>query len=647
MTIKSQTLYDILSAQGPFAETISDYVPRQQQIDMAECVEQTLEQQQIAIIEAGTGTGKTFAYLIPAFLSDKKVIIATGTKNLQDQLFWRDLPLVQKTLGIAKKTALLKGRQNYICQYRLQYQSSEGLFEKKSTLNDIANIQSQLAQSKTGDIADFIQVSPDSDVWPLVTSTADNCLGQDCPFYDDCYLVKARRKAIDADILVINHHLFFADLKLKQEGFGEILPGAEAIIFDEAHQLPEVATHFFGEKISSRQIMELSNDISLECVQLANDMPELSQLLANLQFAVGEMRDALGEKLGRRPWYESRKLSGLDSIIDKVNDYLQQLCQYLDSVKIRSKGMEKCFDRAMLLEKSFSSLTRHDQSDCIHWWENFRKSFTIHATPMSVADEFSNYLAKQTRAWIFTSATLAVNQDFSHFQQEMGVNNATCLCLDSPFDYRQQAMLYLPRGMSDPQAMSYTTEVVEMSLPIIDHLQGKTLMLFTSFQALRQAAEMLKSATKIPILVQGQAPNQQLLSTFRDSERAVLLGTMSFWEGIDVKGDALSCVIIDKLPFASPGDPILSAKINLLKQQGDDPFYRLQLPKAVLTLKQGVGRLIRSSQDSGVLVICDPRLMARDYGVIFLKSLPPMQRSRCQQQVLQFLPELENIDHVL
>jgi ATP-dependent DNA helicase DinG len=627
---------ELLGADGPLARHLPGFAPRPQQQAMAGEVARALQQRRVLLVEAGTGTGKTCAYLVPALLSGKKVIISTGTRNLQDQLYQKDLPLVRQALGVKVKTALLKGRGNYLCLHRLALTEAGGRWPDRRQVAEFTRIRAWAGHTRQGDIAEVSEVPEDSPVWSQVTSTVDNCLGQDCPHLSACYLLKARRQAFEADVVVINHHLFFADLVIKEEGFGELLPGADAFIFDEAHQLPEVAGHFFGLSVSSRQFEELARDTLVEQRREARDFEALAERAEALAKAVAELRLALGIEPRRAAWQMVAALPALLTARQALQAALAELQQALQPAAVRGKGLENCWRRSVELAGRLEQLTLPAAEDAILWFETRSRSFTLNLTPLEVAPGFRGCLQKYPGTWIFTSATLAVGDSFAHFAARLGLNNPDTLQLDSPFDFRRHALLYHPLGLPEPASPRYTEALVEAVLPVLEASRARAFLLFTSFRALREAAVALEGCLDYPLLVQGSLPKQELLARFRALGNAVLLGTTSFWEGVDVRGNALSCVIIDKLPFASPGDPVLQGRIAALRRRGDDPFLNCQLPQAVIMLKQGAGRLIRDVHDRGVLVLCDPRLLSRTYGQVFLDSLPPMARTRRLEEVQRF-----------
>ncbi len=626
---------EILGRDGLLAKHVAGFAPRPEQQAMADAVAQTLDNNSILIAEAGTGTGKTFAYLVPALLSGQKVIISTGTKNLQDQLYHRDLPVVRKALEVPVSVALLKGRNNYLCLHRLDV-AEEGRYSSREMAKNLQMVRSWSLQTSSGDIAELSALSETDPIWPRVTSGSDNCLGSECGYYEKCYLMEARRQAQAADVVVVNHHLLLADMALREGGFGELLPAANAFIIDEAHQLPDVASGFFGMSMSSQQLMELARDAEAEYITDINEGRDFSTLTDALQTAVQDMRLAFELKSGRGVWRDEAANKELLSSIDKVKAALEKLQSTLKPLAERSKGLDNCLRRSSELEQAFKLLTGDSADDQIHWYEIHKRSFSIYLTPLSIADSFQARLAEINAAWIFTSATLAVGTHFDLFQQQLGLTEAETAQWDSPFDYYHQSLFYVPRDLPLPNDRDYTRAVIDCARPVIENCGGRTFLLFTSHRALREAAELLEDKIAFPLLVQGDEPRDILLEKFRKLGNAVLLGTSSFWEGVDVRGDALSCVIIDKLPFASPGDPVLQGRIEAMRKQGKNPFMDFQLPNAAIALKQGVGRLIRDVNDHGVLMICDPRLLDKPYGKVFLDSLPKMARSREPNDIARF-----------
>lgn len=630
---------EILGTDGLLSKAIPGFKARDAQLTMATTIDKALTVDAQLVIEAGTGTGKTFAYLIPIFISQKKAIISTGTKNLQDQLFYSDIPVIKNFFPNSRNIVLLKGRANYLCRLRLQNNIEDGRFASRQLVTQLHIINEWSVITQTGDISELNDIPEDSLIWSQVTSTPDNCLNQDCEFYNDCFVVKARQKAMAADIIVINHYLYFADIALQEEGFGELLPGAEIVVFDEAHLLPDIASQFFSTGLSGRQLIELARDSQSEASKDAKDMNAINDAAEDLQTAVHDLRTSFGNDTKRSPWPLSPS-DKLKNNIEWVKLKLQALECLLKEAAVRTKGLENCWRRSGELIDRFNLLTGDSPANTVHWYETFSQSFSIQQTPMIVAENFKLHIQKHKRSWIYTSATLTVNNSFQLFIETMGLSNALQLQLKSPFNYQEQSLLYVPRGIPDPNVPTYLESLINAIVPILKITQGKAFILFTSYKALDYAAQALSSRIEFPLLLQGSMPKRELVDQFKQLGNAVLLGTSSFWYGVDVRGDALSCVIIDKLPFAAPDDPILQARIQALKKQGVDPFVNYQLPQSVLTLKQGAGRLIRDVKDRGLLVICDPRIVGMRYGETFIRSLPDMPRTREISQVEHFF---ENI----
>ena len=629
----------IFASDGPLAKQIEGYVPRVGQTEMAEAVSDAIENHEHLIVEAGTGTGKTFAYLIPAILSGKTVIVSTGTKNLQDQLFHKDLPLIKQALMVPFRAELLKGRSNYLCLYRLNNAMNSDLGFQKREMAELIKINTWAGRTRSGDISQISGVSETSMIWSQVTTSADNCLGQDCPEYGDCFLVKARRKAQEAEVLVVNHHLLCAEWSLRGGGFGELLPNVDVIIVDEAHHMAETASQFLGMTLSARQMLDLAKDIEIEQVKDAPDMQNLKEAADELENKVKALRLAFGDTAKRGAWNELTAKPGMTKSLKELKQHLNMLNIHLKEAAKRGKGLESCWRRCGEIEDRLKSMLEETSEQWIKWFETYKRTFALNKTPMHVGDEFQQFLQKFGRTWIFTSATLAVSQQFDHFVTGLGLDGARTQSLESPFDYSTQALLYHPKNLPEPTSGNFIPSVVEASIPVINASQGRTFFLFTSHKALQQAATLLENRIDYPLLVQGQQSKSKLIEHYKTLGDAVLLGTSSFWEGVDVRGSALSCVIIDKFPFASPNDPVLKARLDSLRRQGHNPFASYQLPAAVIALKQGVGRLIRDSTDRGVVMLCDPRLLTRGYGRIFLDSLPNMKKTRSISVVQAFFSE--------
>ncbi|HEV8647040.1 MAG TPA: ATP-dependent DNA helicase [Burkholderiales bacterium] len=608
---------------------------------MAQAVEQAIEKRSVLIAEAGTGTGKTFAYLVPALAKGGKVIISTGTKTLQDQLFSRDIPMVRNALQASVTVALLKGRANYVCHYHLERAKNDGRFLDRDDVVYLARIESYARTSKTGDRSGLAEVPEDATVWPQVTSTRENCLGGDCPKYKQCFVMEARKQAMEADVVVVNHHLFFADVVLRDEGVAELLPACNTVIFDEAHQLPETASLFFGETVSTHQLIELGRDTRMEAAISAKDNPALPDAASQLEKAARDLRLQVRDEIGRQPYAQAAANSDFTEALNVAVTQLTELAGVLKSQADRSEGLHNCWMRGMEMLDRLGRWQEEEDRERVRWVEVFVHSVHLNATPLSIADIFHRQISGHPRAWIFTSATLSVGGDFSHYQREMGLDEAATAFWESPFDYQNQALLYVPEKLPEPNSEGYTRAVVDAALPVMEAAEGRTFFLFTSLKAMREARELMETGMKrmgmeYPLLMQGEGSRTELLERFRKLGNAVLLGSASFWEGVDVKGEALSLVIIDRLPFAPPDDPVLAARIEKMNSEGRNAFMEYQVPQAVITLKQGSGRLIRDENDRGVLMICDPRLISKHYGKRIWRSLPPMKRTRDLGEVRDF-----------
>ena len=630
-----------LAEGGVLAHNIPGFVARPAQQRLTEAIAQAFESRGELLAEAGTGTGKTFAYLVPALLSGMKTIISTGTKALQDQLYFRDLPKVRSVLGARLKTALLKGRANYLCLYRLDQTVREGATFERAQAAQLATIRAWSARTRRGDRMELAEVPEESPLWPRVTSTPENCLGVECPFFDDCHVVKARREALEADVVVVNHHLLFADLALKQEGFGEILPGAAAFILDEAHQIPELAGQFFSQSISARQLTELAQDALTECAGITGAIGLLLEPVEALQDALRKLRLALEPLPARGAFQLLEDRADVRTSLHDARELLATLAELLASQAERSRGFANLHERAELFTERLDRIVESHGDHDVRWYETFPRGFALYATPLDLAVPMRGLRERTQAAWIHTSATLSVAGNFDHFARQLGLDEPQTLSLESPFDYAHQGLCYLPSGLADPNARDYTEQVIETVLPVLHASNGRAFLLFTSHRALRRAAELLQDKVPWPLFVQGTAPRPRLLEEFRASGHGVLLGAASFWEGVDVVGEALSVVVIDKLPFAAPDDPVLMARLAALEQSGINPFMGWQVPSAVIALKQGAGRLIRDMHDRGVLVLCDPRLTSKGYGKLFLASLPPMPRTRELADVQAFFDTAE------
>ena len=634
-------LSDVFSAAGPLATGVPGYRLRPQQLELAERIATAMAGNQVLIAEAGTGTGKTYAYLVPALLSGGKVIVSTGTRNLQDQLFTRDIPTIRKALKSPVKVALLKGRANYLCHYHLELSLSDGRFLSRDDAAYVQRIARFARKTRSGDKAECAGVPENATVWAMVTSTRDNCLGQDCPKHKECFVLAARREALAADLVVVNHHLFFADVMLRDEGTAELLPACNAVIFDEAHQLPEVASLFFGDSISTAQILELTRDTQLEGLASARDCLDLPKCCALLEKAARDLRLALPVEPARYALQQLEARAGFADGLNGVLRELEVLAALLETQAQRAEGLESCWRRATNLLVRLQAWQSGANPDFVRWAETYSHSLQLNATPLVIAEIMQKQMSGHPRAWIFTSATLAVQDSFSHYCAEMGLGDAASARWESPFDYPRQALLYAPRNLPDPNRPEYAEAVVEAAFPVLQASAGRAFFLCTSLRAMRRTHELLsewlqRDGLDLPLLLQGERSKNELLERFRSLGNAILIGSQSFWEGVDVRGEALSLVVIDKLPFAPPDDPVLSARIEKLRNEGRNPFLEYQLPRAVINVKQGAGRLIRDETDRGVLMICDPRLLSKPYGKRVWRSLPPMKRTRELADALAF-----------
>jgi ATP-dependent DNA helicase DinG len=637
----------LFGAGGPLSPAVGGFRPRQAQTEMAKAIAQAIAQQETLIAEAGTGTGKTFAYLVPALLWGGKTIVSTGTKNLQDQLFLRDIPTVRKALQAPVSVALLKGRGNYLCHYHLERTLANGRMTSREDVGYLREISRFLKMTASGDKAELARVPENAPVWNLVTSTRENCVGQECQYYQDCFVMKARREAQQADVVVVNHHLFFADVALKDTGVAELLPSANTIIFDEAHQLPDTATLFFGETVSTSQVLELCRDVLAEGLAHARDGANWASVVTVVEKAARDLRLTFPQDVVRLSLPQIAPSSDFFPALEKLKEELDGMLEVLEGQAQRAETIEHCRQRGLELAQKYQDWTYDPKvkvppgQEAVYWVEAFASSLQLHKTPLSIAQIFNNQREGTPRTWIFTSATLAVKNDFKHFAHQLGLYNEPAKSWPSPFNYGEQGILYVPQGLPDPNSMGYTDAVLDAALPVIEAAGGRTFLLCTTLRAVKRAAERLREefeqrGLKFPLFVQGDRGRTELLDQFRKAGNGVLIGSQSFWEGVDVRGEALSLVIIDKLPFAPPDDPVLAARIEVMEKKGMNGFVHHTLPEAIINLKQGAGRLIRDEGDRGVLMLCDPRVISKPYGRRIWQSLPPFKRTREQADVLAF-----------
>ncbi|MHC9086801.1 ATP-dependent DNA helicase [Luteimonas sp. RIT-PG2_3] len=661
MSLLADQCQGALSEGGLLADNIPAFQPRAAQQQLSQAIANAFVQRGVLLAEAGTGTGKTFAYLVPALLSGLKTIVSTGTRALQDQLYHRDLPRVRDALGTGLRTALLKGRSNYLCLYRVERAKGEPRFSSREQISQFQRIVAWSGRTRFGDMAELDGLADDSPLLPMVTSTADNCLGNDCPFWGECFVVQARQRAQTADLVVVNHHLLLADLALKQEGFGEILPGAQAFVVDEAHQLPELATQFFGESLSARPLVELSRDVLLEGRQVDGAVAIIEDPARQLEHVTRTIRAFMEDLPSRgtqaRALQDPRFGEGMRALADSLVGLRDRLAPLREA----APGLDACHARA---QEFLSRLARwhverrpgglegslgtgDGPDDDARWYELSPRGFRLQRTPLDVSAPLRAHREQSRAAWVFTSATLAVDGNFGHLTTRLGLDAPETLLAPSPFDWPRQALCYLPARMPQPASYDYPDAVLDAVWPVLEASGGRAFVLFASHRALRETAGLMRDGPRAcpwPLFVQGEAPRHVLLQRFRESGNGVLLGAASFREGVDVAGEALSVVVIDKLPFAAPDDPVFEARLDAIRHAGGNPFRDEQLPQAVIALKQGVGRLIRSESDRGVLVLCDPRLTGKSYGRVFLDSLPPFALTRRLADVQAFfgVPALES-----
>ncbi|MEQ1662466.1 MAG: ATP-dependent DNA helicase [Thiobacillus sp.] len=638
------------SPDGACASELPRWRARPQQLAMAEAVQAAINDHGVLLAEAGTGTGKTLAYLVPALLSGGKVVISTGTKALQDQLFHRDLPAARRALKSPVKVALLKGRANYVCHHHLQRNLTDGRFAHRDDAAWLQKIARFADTTTSGDRADASGIPEDATAWHYAISSRDTCLGGECGFFKDCFVMAARKAALEAEVVVVNHHLFFADLWLKDEGVAELLPACNTVILDEAHQLADTAAQFFGETLASGQLLDLSGDTKRLAAVKAGDFPALRRAAEALGKVTRDLRLAFPQNPVKATLAELVRYEQWPDALKALSGALDELAKCLATQAERDADLKNCFERAQGVQATLASWQRDDDpaNPRVRWIETTLSSLFMHATPLSVGAMFGAKLNERAQAWILTSATLAVGGDFSHLKTRLGIENADTLCVDSPFDYPRQGVLYVPQGLPAPNTPEFTDAVVDAALPVLEVSGGRAFILFTSLRALEKARGLLTEAFtargwEYPLLVQGDAPKNELLARFQQAGNAVLLGSQSFWEGVDVPGDALSVVIIDKLPFQPPDDPVVAARIALAERNGGKPFMDYQLPHAAIALKQGAGRLIRTETDRGVLMICDTRLADKPYGKLLLNALPPMTRTRKPEVVARFFAYAERM----
>ncbi|NYT24924.1 ATP-dependent DNA helicase [Alcaligenaceae bacterium] len=693
----AQDLDDIFSAEGPLAAAAPAFRPRGAQLEMARAIEAAIRDRATLIAEAGTGTGKTWAYLVPAFLSGVKVLVSTGTRTLQDQLFRRDIPRLREALALPITIALLKGRGNYVCHYHLErLQLDERALRSRSEVSQLRAITVFAGRSRTGDRADLAEVPEEADIWHRVTSTRENCLGQECPHVKDCFVLKARRQAQEADLVVVNHALFMADVALREEGITDLLPSVDLVVFDEAHQLPDVATRFLGSSVSAHQLLDLSRGMEAAGLAHAREATNWTEAARSVETATRELRLA-SAAVSRMPgqkatFYAIPDPEPFDTALADLLQSLDRAAALLGAVAEKHPDLEAVSRSALELRarlfqwsqpdrQGHNALERESQAsrrmpaqhrseetaetpeegggtpalqadpsrahraleagEAVRWIEHGTHHLRLHSAPLSVADIFSRCRSRD-QAWILTSATLSVHGDFGHFIRQLGLWDARTARWESPFDYANQALLCVPSGLPETHSRDFNPRFAEMLVPLIEACPGGVLVLCTTLRSVDHLADLLHEhfedlGIERLLLRQGDMSRRLLLERFAEARNAVLVGSASFWEGIDVPGDALTLVAIDKLPFAPPDDPVLEARLRVCRERGGNPFMEYQLPEAAIALKQGAGRLIRSEGDWGVLLVADARMVEKRYGRLLWRGLPPFSRTRDVAQARGFL----------
>lgn len=651
-------LSQVFAQDGPLSNSVADFKPRQAQTDLALAIQDTIENNKTLVAEAGTGTGKTWAYLVPAFLNGSKALVSTGTRTLQDQLFHRDIPRLREALQMPITVSLLKGRANYVCHYHLQrLLDGESLLDSKYEINDLRHVEVFTKNSNSGDKSDLDRVPEHASIWSKVTSTRENCLGQECPFVSDCFLLKARRKAQDADLVVVNHALYMADLALRDQGLSDLLPKVDVVIFDEAHQLPDVATRFLGYSVSIAQLLDVAKQVEVTGLAHALESNKWADICKKLEATIRDLR------LQSAPMIASNRVLFKD--IPNADDFDAALQAVIEEMDVVIKALTVVQDSHLELQAILNTVLeiRHrlilwsqpdrqgkfmagiedspENLQAVRWVELSQNFMRLHRAPLSVAQLFSKHRSDE-QAWVFTSATLSVNKNFNHFLHQLGLHGADTLYLESPYDYENQAMLYVPQDLPLPSDFNFYTHFTNCLHPLIQATNGGVLILCTTLRAIDIIGEKLqdllqKSNDDKQIFMQGHGSRMALLDKFRDQGNAILIGSASFWEGVDIPGSALSLLAIDKLPFAPPDDPVLQARLNACKTDGGNPFMEYQIPQAAITLKQGAGRLIRSENDKGVLMVGDTRLVDKSYGRLLWRGLPPFVRTRLEQTAVDFI----------
>jgi len=635
------------AADGPLAATDPNFLPRRAQDALALAIAQAVEDRQALVAEAGTGVGKTYAYLVPLLLSGRRALVSTATKSLQDQLFLRDLPRLVDQLGVPVRRALLKGRASYLCRHRMRQAEAEGQLPDRFAVRALQRVSAWSQATRTGDLAEVEGLDERSPVIPLVTSTRDNCLGIDCPEYRQCHVVQARREAMAADLVVVNHHLFFADLALRDSGVAELLPTVEAAVFDEAHQLVEAGVQFLGTTLASGQAIDLARDLLAMGLRHARGLQAWAELAAAIDRAARDLRLAcagpLREVRGilKLRWDErageGRLVEPLNALAAAAEAALPALTAVVDAAPDFAKLLQRCQGLATLAGR----FEEEPEPGHVRWIDLTPQQVRLVESPLDIRAMMSEQRAGPPKSWIFTSATLGADASLTWFTAQTGLEDARRLVVGSPFDYAAHARVWVPAPFPKPNEAAHPAAVGSLAGRCASALGGRTFVLTTTLRVLPLVAEALRAAApELTVLVQGSEPRRALLQRYRDGRGAVLVGSASFWEGIDMPGDALQCVVIDKLPFPPPNDPLVEARVRQLRASGGNPFDDYFVAEAAVSLKQGAGRLIRTETDRGLLVLCDPRLRQMGYGRKLLAALPPMAVLPDEAQALQWLREL-------
>ena len=646
-----EQVMDTLGSQGSLSAQDPGFVPREGQIQMATAVAQALEDRSALVVEAGTGIGKTFAYLVPALLSGRRVLISTATKGLQDQLFFRDLPRLQKALSLPVHAALLKGRSSYLCLQRLEQSRHSDLLQDRWLLRSLARIETWSHATTTGDLSEVEGLDERSALIPLITSNRDNCLGTECPRFGECHVFKARREAMAADVVVINHHLFFADVALRDSGVAELLPSVEAIVFDEAHQLTETGLQFLGTTLGSGQIIDLARDLVRVGLSKARGLGDWLRLAQDLEDSARQLRMACSfanpaaSANVKHRWQTCVAQPGFEPAVLKVADAGAATSHALKAVAVSDPELAQLLNRSAQLEALGRGFSQPAAEHRIRWVDVLAQSIRLVESPLDVRQVMNAERLAGGKSWVFTSATLGEDEALSWFCSSTGLESAVKLKIASPFDFDSQARLWVPPDLPKPNEPGHSNSVGELAAHCAGRLGGRTFVLTTTLRAIGKVAQTVQEVAerkglRLQVLTQGSQPKRVLLSEYGDGVGKVLVGSHSFWEGIDVPGDALQCVVIDKLPFPPPNDPLMEARSHWIDKQGGDAFNDLFVAEATISLKQGAGRLIRSESDQGLLIICDSRMARMGYGRRMRNALPPMRWIQSADEAEDWLGEL-------